>query len=150
MEVPDARLGHDKTLDLVAKAPCLEPGCPLILGFDWITANCEKLRVTEPYGLELKRVFEIEEMTHFSEFGEILKQSQYVGLIHVDEWETRSRADGTMRRVMTITAAEDLDALASRLPAQYRDFVGIFGTAAQASLPTHGPQDMVIDLEPGK
>ena len=31
MEVPDARSGHDKTLDLVAKVACLEPGCPLIL-----------------------------------------------------------------------------------------------------------------------
>jgi len=51
---------------------------------------------------------------------------------------------------MKITEAEDLDALASHLPAQYRDFVGIFGKAALASLPTHRPQDMVIDLEPGK
>ena len=66
------------------------------------------------------------------------------------EWETRRRADGTVRRVMKITAAEDLDALASRLPAQYRDFVEISGKAAQASLPTHGPQDMVIDLKAGK
>jgi len=55
------------------------------LGFDWITPHCEKLRVTEPYGLELKRAFEIEEVTDFSEFGEILEQSQYVGLIHVGE-----------------------------------------------------------------
>jgi len=62
----------------------------------------------------------------------------------------RRRADSTMRSVMEITAAEDLDTLASRLPAQYRDFVGIFGKAAQASLPTHGPQDMVIDPEAGK
>ena len=31
IEVPDARSGHDKTLDLVAEVACLEPGCPLIL-----------------------------------------------------------------------------------------------------------------------
>jgi len=73
MEVPDARLGHDKTLDLVAEVVYIEPGCPLILGFDWITTHYEKLRVTEPYGLGLKRVFEIQEVTDFSEFGEILE-----------------------------------------------------------------------------
>ena len=66
------------------------------------------------------------------------------------EWETRRRANGTVCRVMKITVAEDLDALASRLAAQYRDFVGIFGKAAQASLATHRPQDMLMDLEPGK
>jgi len=85
MKVPDARLGHDKTLDLVAEVACLEPGCPLILGFGWITAHCEKLRVTEPYGLKLKRAFEIEKVTDFSEFGEILEWCQYVGLIHVGD-----------------------------------------------------------------
>jgi len=69
MQVPDARLGYEKTLDLVAEVACLEPGCLLILGFDWITAHCEKLRVTEPYGLELKCAFDIEEVTDFSEFG---------------------------------------------------------------------------------
>ena len=52
--------------------------------------------------------------------------------------------------MMKITVAEYLDALASRLPAQYRAFVGIFVKAAQASLPTHRPQDMLIDLELGK
>lgn len=34
----------------------LESECPLIIGFDWISANGRKLVVTEPYGLELKRV----------------------------------------------------------------------------------------------
>jgi len=62
---------------------CLELGCPLILGFDWITAQCDKLRVTTPYGLELKRALEIEAVTDFSEFGEILEPSSYIGLIHV-------------------------------------------------------------------
>jgi len=33
---------------------------------------------------------------------------------------------------------------------QYRDFVRIFGTEAQAALPAHGEQVMSIDLEPGK
>ena len=43
MEVPDARSVHDKTLDLVAEVVCLEPGCPLILGFNWTAAHCRKL-----------------------------------------------------------------------------------------------------------
>jgi len=51
---------------------------------------------------------------------------------------------------MQIIVGEDLKTLAERLPVQYRDFVEIFEKAAQASLPAHGPQDMVIDLEPGK
>jgi len=51
---------------------------------------------------------------------------------------------------MQIIVSEDLKTLAERLPVQYRDFVEIFGKAVQASLPVHGPQDMVIDLEPGK
>ena len=50
---------------------------------------------------------------------------------------------------MTITAAESLDELAARLPPQYREWAPIFGKEAQAALPDHGPQDMVIDLEPG-
>jgi hypothetical protein len=150
MCVPDARSGKDKTLDLVTEVACLEPGCPLILGFDWITAQCDKLRVTTPYGLELKRALEIEEVTDFSEFGEILEQSSYVGLIHVGEWESRRLSTGKARRIMKIIASEDLKTLAERLPVQYRDFIEIFGKAAQASLPAHGPQDMVIDLEPGK
>ena len=117
MEVLDARLGHDKTLDLVAEVACLEPGCRLILGFHWITAYWKKLKVTRPNGLELNCTFEIEEGTDFSEFGEILERSQYVARMHVRELDTRRRADGTMRRVMKITAAEDLDPLASHLPA---------------------------------
>jgi len=116
MEVPDVRSGHDKTLDLVAKVACLEPDCPLIFVFNSINSHCEKLSITEPYGLVLKRAFEIEEVTDFSEFGEILEQIQYVGLTDVGEWETRRRANGTVHRVMKITAAEDLDALASCLP----------------------------------
>jgi len=72
MEVPDARLEHDKTLDLVAEVACREPGCPLILGFDRITAHCEKVRVTECYGLELKCAFETEDVIDFLQFGEIL------------------------------------------------------------------------------
>ena len=51
---------------------------------------------------------------------------------------------------MQITEAENLQGLAERLPTQYRDFVRIFGKAAQAALPAHGEQDMTIDLEPGK
>jgi len=37
--MPDVRSGKNMTLDLVTKVVCLEPGCPLILGFDWITAQ---------------------------------------------------------------------------------------------------------------
>jgi len=112
--------------------------------------QCDKLRVTTPYGLELKRALEIEEVTDFSEFGEILEQSSYVSLIHMGKWESRCLSTGKVRRIMQIIVGEDLKTLAERLPVQYRDFVEIFGKAAQASLPAHGPQDMVIDLEPGK
>jgi len=150
MCVPNARSGKNKTLDLVTEVVCLEPGCPLILGFDGITAQCDKLRVTTPYGLKLKQVLELEEGTDLSEFGEILEQSSYVGLMHVGKWESRRLSTGKVRRIMQIIVGEDLKTLASRLPVQYRDFVEIFGQAAQASPPAHGPQDMVIDLEPGK
>jgi len=83
--MPDARSGKNKTLDLVTEVACLEAGCALILGFNWITAQWDKLRITTPYGLELKRALEIEEVTDFSEFGEILEQSSYVSLIHVSK-----------------------------------------------------------------
>jgi len=148
--VPDARSGKNKTLDLVTQVACLQPGSPLILGFDWITAQCDKLRVITRYGLELKRALEIEELTDFSEFGEILEQSSYVGLIHVGKWESRGLSTGKVRGIKQIMVGEGLKTLAERLPVQYRDFVEIFGKAAQASLPAYGPQDMVIDLEPGK
>jgi len=46
LEVPDARSGKQKIIDLVTEFACLEPGCPLLLGFDWITAHCDKLTVT--------------------------------------------------------------------------------------------------------
>jgi len=55
-----------------------------------------------------------------------------------------------VHRIMQIIMGEDLNTLAKRLPVQYRDFIEIFGKAVQASLPAHRPQDMVIDLEPGK
>jgi len=58
MWVPDARSGKNKTLDLVTEVACLEPGYPLVLGFDWITVQCDKLKVTTSYGLELKRALE--------------------------------------------------------------------------------------------
>jgi len=150
MGVPDARLGKNKTLDLVTEVACLEPGCPLILGFDWITVQCDKVRVTTSSGLELKRALEIEEVTDFSEFGEILEQSSYVSLIQVGKWESRRLSTGKVHRIMQIIVGEDLKTQAERLAVQYRDFVEIFGKAAQASLPAHGPQDIVIDLEPGK
>jgi len=150
MCLPDTRLGKNKTLNLVTEVACLEPDCPLILGFDWITAQCDKLRVTTPYGLKLNRALEIEEVMDFSKFGEILEQSSYVGLIHVGKWESRRLSTSKACRIMQIIVGKDLKMLAERLPVQYNDFVEIFGKAAPASLPAHGPQDMVIDLEPGK
>jgi len=88
LEVPDARSGKQKILDLVTEVACLETGCPLILGFDWITAHCDKLRVTSSYGLELKRALEIQEAMDFSDFDKILEHGKYVGLIHVGEKES--------------------------------------------------------------
>jgi len=150
LEVPDSRSGKQKILDLVTEVACLEPGCPLILGFDWIKAHCDNLRVTSPYGLELKRGLEIEEVTDFSEFDEILEHAKYVVLIHVGEMEFPRVPTGHVFYVMQITAAENLQGLADRLPTQYRAFVRIFGKEVQAALPAHGEQDMTIDLEPRK
>jgi len=149
LEDPDARSGKKKILKLITEVACLKPGCPLILGFDWFTAHCDKLRVTPPYGLKLLRPLEIEEVTDFSECDEILEHAKYVGLIHVGEMESPRVPTGQEFDIMHITAAENLHGLAERLPSQYRDFVRIFGKEAQAALPAHGEQDMTIDLEPG-
>jgi len=93
---------------------------------------------------------EIEEVMDFSEFDEILRHAKYVSLINVGEMESPQVPTGEEFDVMHITAAENLQALAERLPTRYRDFVRIFGKEAQAPLPAHGKQDMTIDLEPGK
>jgi len=150
LEVPDARSGKQKILDLVTEVGCLEPSCPTILGFDWITSHCDNLRVTSPHGLELKCALEIEGVTNFYEFDEILEHVKYVGLIHVGEMESLQVHTGQAFDVMQITVVENLQRLAERLSNQYRDFVSIFGKEVQAALPTHGEQDMTIDLEPGK
>ena len=73
-------------------------------------------------------------MTDFSEFGEILEQSSYVGLIHVGKWESRRLSTGKARRIMQNIVGEDLKTLAKRLPVQYRDFVEIYngGTGSTA------------------
>jgi len=88
LEVPDRRLGKQNFLDLDTQVVWLEPGCLLSLGFDWITAHCDKLRVTSYYCLELKRALEIEEVTDFSEFEEILAHAKYVSLICVGKMES--------------------------------------------------------------
>ena len=93
---------------------------------------------------------EIEEVTHFSEFDEILEHAKYVGLIHVGEMESPRVPTGQAFDVMQITAAENLQGLAERLPTQYRDLVRIFGKKARATLPAIGEQDLTIDLELGK
>jgi len=66
------------------------------------------------------------------------------------KWESRCLSTCKARRIIQIIMGEDLKTLAERLPVQYRDFIEIFGKAMQASLPAHGPQDIVIDLEPRK
>jgi len=93
---------------------------------------------------------EIVEVTVFSEFDEILEHAKYVGSIHVGEMESPRVPTGQAFDVIQITAAQNLQGLAARLPPQYRDFVRIFGKEAQAALPAHGDQDVTIDLEPGK
>jgi len=66
---------------------------------------------------------EIEEVSDFSEFDEILEYGKYVGLIHVGEMQSPRVPTGQAFDVMQITAAENLQGLAERLPTQYRDFV---------------------------
>jgi len=68
----------------------------------------------------------------------------------VGKWESGRLSTGKVRRIMQIIVGEDLKTLAERLLVQYRDFIEIFGKAVQASLSAYEPQDMVIDLEPGK
>jgi len=116
LEVSGARSGKKKILDLVTEVACLEPGCPLILEFEWITVHCDKLRVTSPYGLELKRPLEIDEVTDFSEFNEILEHAKYVSFIHVGDMESPRVPTGQAFNVIRITAAENLQGLAERLP----------------------------------
>jgi len=62
----------------------------------------------------------------FSDFDEIQEYAKYLGLIYVGEMESPRVATGHAFDVMQITAAEDLQGLADRLPTQYRDFVWIF------------------------
>jgi len=123
LEVPDARSGKQKILELVTEVVCLETGCPLILGFLWFIANCDKLRVTSPYCLELKHAFEIEEVRDFSEFDQILEHAKYDSLTDVGEMESGRVPSGLPFHLMQITAAEYLQGLAERLPTQYRHFV---------------------------
>jgi len=150
LEVPDARSGKQKILDLVTEVVCLEPGCPLILGFDWITWHGYKLRVTSPYGLELKRALEIEEVTDFSKLDEIPEHAKYVGLIYVGKMESPRVPTSQAFDVMQIIATENQQGLAERLPTQYRDFVRNFGKEVQAALPAPVEHDMTIELKPGK
>jgi len=65
---------------------------------------------------------EIEEVTDFSELDEILEYAKYVGSIHVGEMESPRVPTSQAFDVMQITAAENLQGLAERLPTQYRDF----------------------------
>jgi len=53
-----------------------------------MTMYYNKLRVTSPYGLELRRTLEIVEVIDFSDFDEIIKDAKYIGLIHVGEMES--------------------------------------------------------------
>ena len=123
LEVHDARSGNHNILDLVTDVACLEPSRPIILELDRITVHCDKLRVTSPYGLELKRALEFEEVTDFSDFDEILEHAKYDGLEHVGEMVSPLVPTGQAYDVMQITAAENLQVLTERLPTQYRDFV---------------------------
>jgi len=148
LEVPDARSGKLKILDLVTEVACFEPGCPLILWFDWITAHYDKVRVASPYVLDLKRSLEIEEVTDVYEFVEILEHVKYVSLIHVGEMESPQVPTSQAFDVMQITAGENLQGLAGRLPTQYRDFVRIFGNEAKAALCKWGPKVFRVEYYP--
>jgi len=70
------RSGKQKVPHLFTEVACLVAVYLLILVFDWITAHCDKLRVTSAYGLELKRALEIEEVKDFLEFDEILEHAK--------------------------------------------------------------------------
>jgi len=80
--------------------------------------------------MALKRALEIEEVMDFSEFDEIPEYAKYVSLIHVGKMESPRVPTGQAFDVMQISAAENLQGLAERLPTHYRDFVRIFGKEA--------------------
>jgi hypothetical protein len=153
LNVLDARSGRSRDTDLETEVAKLDLDVPLILGLDWITTHCDKIRVTQPFGLELKKPCEIEEVMDYTEFAEKLEGSKWVGMIRVHMDETMESGDEwrntTVKRIASIIIGQSLDELANRLPPQYREFVDIFGKEAQTALPKHGPHDMVLDLEPG-
>jgi len=62
----------------------------------------------------------------------------------------RQITKGIVRRAMHITVAEQLEALANKVPTLCRDFVGIFGKVTEANLLAYRPQDICINLEAGK
>jgi len=100
--------------------------------------------------MELKCALEIEEVTDFSEFDEILGHAKYVGLTHVGEMESPQVHTGQAFDMLQITATENLQGLAERLLTHLRDFVQIFLKEVQTALPSHSEQDMTIHLEPRK
>jgi len=70
---------------------------------------------------------EIEEVTDFSEFDEILENAKYVGLMDMGEMESPRVPTRQAFDIMQIIAAENLQGQAERLRTQYRDFVRSFG-----------------------
>jgi len=68
----------------------------------------DKLKVTSPNGVELKCTLEIEDITDFSEFDEILVHAKYVILIHVGEMKSPQVPTGQAFNVMQIIGAENL------------------------------------------
>jgi len=54
----------------------------------------------------------------FSEFDEILEHAKYIALIHVGKMESPRVLTGQALYVMQITAGENLQGLAERLPTE--------------------------------
>ena len=73
----------------------------------------------------------------------MLEGAAYVGMITIkNEWMD----DG--QRLMSISVADADKILLENIPIYYPEFAKVFGTAMQAALPEHGPQDISIDLMP--
>ena len=133
-------------------------GCPLILGWDWLQKNVEKIAIDRP-ALEFYQPVEIQEVHDHSEWEEALEDSAWIGIVKVNSmgksfWADIEVVEWDRLETLRVAHIQFTDAagnsVADRLPPQYRQFAQLFSREAQQQLSEHGSEDMTIDLEPGK
>ena len=133
-------------------------GCPLILGWDWLQKNVEKIAIDRP-ALEFYQPVEIQGVHDHTEWEEALEDSAWIGIVKVNSmgksfWADIEIVEWDRLETLRVAHIQFTDAagnsVADRLPPQYRQFAQLFSREAQQQLPEHASQDMTIDLEPGK